>query len=94
LLFFPLVLQAESLLEVSAPKENRIFLKFDKYPAAATSTLSENKRQIIISVPETDNKSQITSLTGKGNINQIDWVFKNNKLSIYQIIEPDGYRNF
>ncbi len=92
LLFFPLVLQAESLLEVSATKENRIFLKFDKYPAAATSTLSENKRQIIISVPDTDNKSQITSLTGKGNINQIDWVFKNNKLSIYiNLSEQSGY---
>ncbi len=92
LLLLPMILSAESLLEVSSPLDNRVFFKFDSYPNQTTSRLSDDKKQIIINIPETKLDLDQNTFVGKGNISSVDLSYKDNALTIYiNLKDAAGY---
>ncbi len=92
ILLLPSLLSAESLLQISVPVENRVFFQFDTYPKAATSSLSEDKKQIILKIPGTDYRGSKNTFVGKGKISSIDISYQDNTTNIYiNLNEQSGY---
>ncbi len=92
ILLIPTLSSAESLLQISVPMANRVFFQFDTYPKDATSSLSEDKKQIILKIPGTDYKGSKNTFVGKGKISSIDISYQDNTTNIYiNLNEQSGY---